>query len=134
MAANADFYLGYDSTIGSFPGPIFGIACTNSEGVDVCDDGFLPSGHTITVEEVEPGLLHFVIEYENASVPITTAVQGDNGVEGDSKLFSLTLNLPNDVEDNTLEVFALTPKFTSGDGSLFDVILDLNTFITMVAP
>ena len=78
--------------------------------MDVCDDGFLPSGHTITVEEVEPGLLHFVIEYENASVPITTAVQGDNGVEGDSKLFSLTLNLPNDVEDNTLKCLHSLPS------------------------
>ena len=47
----------------------------------------------------------------------------------DSVLFSLRVDC-----SSTLEVFALTPKFTSGDGSLFDVILDLNTFITMVAP
>jgi len=134
VAANADFYLGYDSSIGSFPGLIFGLSCLDGDGIDVCDEGLLPSGHTIAVEETEPGLLHFVIEYENASVPITTAIQTENGVEGDSKLFSLTLNLPNDVEDNSLSVYALTPKFTGGSEGLFDVILDLNTFITWVAP
>ena len=133
IASTAYLVLEFDPSIGLYEGPIFSVSCPNNEGIDTCDEGKLPTGHDFAIEELAPGKLAITVEFPNASFPITEALKDGNTVSGNSFFFSLTLGLPNDVEDNSLPIYVGTADFTAGLTPL-DVALELNTFVTTLNP
>ena len=130
IASTAYLVLEFDPSIGLYEGPIFSVSCPNNGGIDTCDEGKLPTGHDFAIE-LAPGKLAITVEFPNASFPITEALKDGNTVG--EFFFSLTLGLPNDVEDNSLPIYVGTADFTAGLTPL-DVALELNTFVTTLNP